>query len=403
MKVVQINCLFGSGSTGKIVEALYEYSRAQGDDVYVIYGIGEKQDDDHLIRTTPWVVRKVQSFRSRITGYPYGGCIWGTATALNALKRIRPDIVHVQCANGYMVNIYRILEFLKDNHIPTVITNHAEFMYTGGCTHTVDCDKWLTGCHDCDKISKEHPISYFFDRTEKEWKLLQKAYDGFEKLTICCVSDWVRERACQSPFYEGHPVITVLNGLNTDVFHYADPSRLRKKLGMEGKKIVVHVTPNFYNIIKGGQHVIEMANRFPDVEFIVVGSDAKDENNPVNCHFIGKITDQNLLAQYYSLGDVCLLTSVRETFSMVCAEALCCGTAVVGFKSGGPELISLPDYSAFVEQGQDDELENALREMLDRSYSKKIASEESIRTYGQDTMCKNYYKVYEDMLSGVKD
>ena len=49
----------------------------------------------------------------RITGYPYGGCIWGTATALSALKRIKPDIVHLQCANGYMVNIYRILECLK--------------------------------------------------------------------------------------------------------------------------------------------------------------------------------------------------------------------------------------------------------------------------------------------------
>lgn len=153
MKVVQINCLFGTGSTGKIVEALYDYSKAQGDDSYVIYGIGEKQDDDHLIRTTPWVVRKAQSFRSRITGYPYGGCIWGTATALSALERIKPDIVHMQCANGYMVNIYRILEYLKEHRIPTVITNHAEFMYTGGCTHTVDCDKWLTGCHDCDKIS----------------------------------------------------------------------------------------------------------------------------------------------------------------------------------------------------------------------------------------------------------
>ncbi len=398
MKVVQINCLFGTGSTGKIVAALYEYSKAQGDDAYVIYGMGEKQEDDHLIRTTPWAVRKAQSFRSRITGYPYGGCIWGTATALSALKRIKPDIVHLQCANGYMVNIYRILECLKENHIPTVITNHAEFMYTGGCTHTVDCDKWLTGCHDCDKISKEHPISYFFDRTENEWKLLQKAYDGFEKLTVCCVSDWVRERACQSPFYAGHPVITVLNGLNTYVFHYTDPSGLRKKLGLEDKKIVVHVTPNFYSIIKGGQHVIEMANRFPDVEFVIVGSDAKDENVPANCHFVGKITDQGLLAQYYSMGDVCLLTSVRETFSMVCAEALCCGTAVVGFKSGGPELISLPDYSAFVEQGKDDELEYALREMLNTTYSKEAASEEAIRAYGQDTMCKNYYKVYEDIL-----
>ena len=398
MRLLQINCVFAAGSTGKIVYAIHEYAKKLDDESFVIFGRGPKSTDPHVFRNTPWIVRKAQSFRSRITGFPYGGCIWGTARALQIIRKVNPDIVHIHCMNAYMVNIYRILEYLKKNHIPTVLTNHAEFMYTGGCTHTVDCDKWLTGCHTCDKISKEHPISYFFDRTEKEWILLKHAYEGFEKLTVCCVSDWVRERACQSPFYAAHPVITVLNGLNTDVFHYTDPSRLRKELGLEGKKIVVHVTPDFYSVIKGGQHVIEMANRFPDVEFVIVGSDAKDESIPANCHFIGKITDQALLAQYYSMGDVCLLTSVRETFSMVCAESLCCGTAVVGFKSGGPELISLPGYSAFVEQGKDEQLENALREMLNTAYSKEATSEEAIKAYGQDTMCKNYYKVYKDML-----
>lgn len=398
MKVVQMNCLFGTGSTGKIVKALYDYTKAQGDDAYVIYGIGEKQADNHLIRTTPRVVRKAQSFRSRITGYPYGGCIWGTAVALTALKKIKPDIVHFQCANGYMINIYRILEYLKKERIPTVITNHAEFMYTGGCTHTVDCDKWLTGCHDCDKIGKEHPISYFFDRTEKGWKFFQKAYNGFEKLTICCVSDWVRDRACQSPFYKGHPVLTVLNGLDTDVFHYSDASELRAKLGLEGKRVVIHATPNFYSIIKGGQHVLEMAKRFPEVEFVILGSYAKDDTAPKNCHFMGEITDQKLLAQYYSMGDVCLLTSVRETFSMVCAESLCCGTAVVGFKAGGPETIALPEYSSFVDQGNDDELEAALKGLLNQTYEKNLLSEVAVIAYGQETMCRKYYEVYKSIL-----
>lgn len=398
MKAVQINCLYGYGSTGKIVAALYEYTKDQGDEAYVIYGIGSKQKDDHLIRTTPWAVRKVQSFWSRITGYPYAGCIWGTATAINALKRIEPDIVHLQCANGYMVNIYRILEYLKKNRIPTVITNHAEFMYTGGCTHTIDCDKWLTGCHDCEKIGKEHPISYFFDRTKLEWELFRRVYNGFEKITICCVSDWERNRACLSPFYKGYPVVTVLNGVDVEVFQYSDASTLRVQMGLNNKKVVVHVTPNFYSAIKGGQHVIEMAKRFTDVEFVILGSEAKNNSAPPNCHFMGKITDQKLLAKYYSLGDVCLLTSVRETFSMVCAESLCCGTVLVGFKAGGPETIALPDYSCFVEQGNDDSLEDALGKMLNHSYEKRNLSKLAMRTYGQETMCKNYYEIYKNLL-----
>lgn len=397
MKLLQINCVYATGSTGKIVYAIHKYAQSCGDESFVIYGMGKKSDDPHVYRTTPWIVRKAQSFRSRLTGYPYGGCIWGTANTLRIINRIKPDIVHIQCMNAYMVSIYKVLDYLKKNHIPTVITNHAEFMYTGGCIYAVECEKWLTGCHDCGKISREHPISYIFDRTEQEWKLLKNAYEGFDKLVICCVSDWVRNRASQSPFYKMYPVITVLNGLDTEIFHYKDSSELKAQLELVGKKIVVHVTSNFYSVVKGGQHVLEMAKRFPDVEFVIAGSEAKG-NIPVNCHFVGKINDQRILAQFYSMADVCLLPSVRETFSMVCAESFCCGTTVVGFKSGGPELISLPEFSSFVEQGDDDALEEELKKMLKKPYDKKKLAIIAMEKYGQDTMCKNYYKVYCELL-----
>ncbi|MDO4413585.1 MAG: glycosyltransferase [Erysipelotrichaceae bacterium] len=398
MKIVHINCTFNIGSTGKIVAALYDYSLQKGDEAFAIYGIGDINSNENIFKCVPWAVRKLQSLRSRITGYPYGGCIWGTWSAIHILKSIKPDIVHIHCINGYILNIYKLLDYLKKSKIPTVITNHAEFMYTGGCTHAIDCKKWETGCYKCDKISKEHPISYFFDRTEKEWQLLQKAYDGFEKLSICCVSDWVRNRAIRSPFFSKYPVLTVLNGLDTDVFHYIDSSGLKAKLGLQGKRIIVHATPNFYNVIKGGYHVLEIARRFPELEFVIIGSEAKGKI-PNNCHFVGPILDQNLLAMYYSMAELCLLTSVRETFSMVCAESLCCGTAVVGFKAGGPETIAIPQYSTFVEQGNDDLLENALKEMLEKHYDKQELSDIAVKKYSKNTMCDNYYKVYYDVFN----
>ena len=58
-----------------------------------------------------------------------------------------------------------------------------------------------------------------------------------------------------------------------------------------------------------------------------------------------QVEDQSELAAFYSLADVTLLTSEKETFSMVCAESLCCGTPVVGFQAGAPEGISLPAVS----------------------------------------------------------
>lgn len=46
----------------------------------------------------------------------------------------------------------------------------------------------------------------------------EKAYEGFEKLYICNVSDWLTNRAKMSPFFKGYPVETVFNGLDTTVF-----------------------------------------------------------------------------------------------------------------------------------------------------------------------------------------
>ena len=162
------------------------------------------------------------------------------------------------------------------------------------------------------------------------------------------------------------------------------------------KYSVLHVTPNFYSVIKGGEHVLEMARRCPDYEFVIVGSEGHDETLK-NVHFVGKINDQKELSKYYSMADVCLLTSVRETFSMVCAESLCCGTVVAGFEAGGPEKIALPQYSQFVEQGNDDNLEDALRNMAEQFHDKRMVSEAGIINYGQKTMCEKYYRVYRSL------
>ena len=56
-----------------------------------------------------------------------------TARLLHILRREAPDIVHLQCINGYFVNIFRLVRWLKRHRIPTLLTLHAEFPYTANC------------------------------------------------------------------------------------------------------------------------------------------------------------------------------------------------------------------------------------------------------------------------------
>lgn len=401
MRIVQVNNVYPEGSTGKIVLDINHFLTNSGHEAYVLFGIGNNQKlEKNIIKVVPEIVRKFQSARARVTGYPYGGCIIGTHRIKKLLKDLAPDVVHLHCINGYIFNIYKVLNYLKKKNIPTVLTLHAEFMYTGGCSHTVDCNKWLTGCYKCQRIGLEHPRSLLFDQTSNEWKNLKDSFDGFENLVICPVSDWLKSKAKMSPFFQGKSVETVLNGLNTDIFYYRTDLNIRKRFNIPSDtKIILHVTPDFFGVMKGGKHVLEMAKRFEEekVVFFIVGLKKDSINLPHNVISVGHTTDQNELAEFYSMADICILTSVRETFSMVCAESLCCGTPVVGFKSGAPETISIPEYSEFVEQGNDTALEKALRASLAVHWNKREISREACKRYDRSRMCKAYMKKYKEI------
>jgi glycosyltransferase involved in cell wall biosynthesis len=106
--------------------------------------------------------------------------------------------------------------------------------------------------------------------------------------------------------------------------------------------------------------------------------------------------NQAELAVYYSMADLTLLTSKKETFSMICAESLACGTPVVGFEAGAPETISLEDYSAFTRQGDIDALEILVKKWLNkkREYGDAISTVAS-KVYSKTLMCEKYVKLYQ--------
>jgi glycosyltransferase involved in cell wall biosynthesis len=102
------------------------------------------------------------------------------------------------------------------------------------------------------------------------------------------------------------------------------------------------------------------------------------------------------LARYYSLADVSLLTSQKETFSMVTAESLCCGTPVVGFKAGAPEQIALEEFSRFVNHGDIDSLQKEIMSFLNMQFDNKDIAIKS-QCYSKATMTNNYQTVYNSL------
>lgn len=401
MKVLQVNCVYKKGSTGKITYDLHNGLLEEGIESVVCYGRGVLVREPGVYKTCPEWYSKLNNALSRITGIMYGGCYFSTNKLISIIKKEQPDIVHLQCINGYFVNIYRLITWLKENHVKTVLTLHAEFMYTANCGHALECERWKKGCGGCPR-RKAETLSLLFDGTAASWKLMKSAFDGFDEgLIIAAVSPWLMERAAQAPILANKQQCVVYNGLDTNVFKYYDGSDLRAKHHCENKKVVFHATPAFNNDpnhIKGGYYVIELARRMPDVCFIVAGQVTGELDVPPNLILLGKLDSQELLARYYSMADATVLTSKRETFSMVCAESLCCGTPVVGFKAGAPEQIALKEYSRFVQQADVNQLVCAVENILNFPFDRIELETEAQRTYAKSTMTEKYIEIYTRLM-----
>ncbi len=396
MKVMQINCVYKTGSTGKIVFDIHTELQKQGIESVVCYGRGAKITEKNVYKTSTEVLAKFNNVKSRFTGMPYKGSFFATNKLIGIIKKEKPDIVHLHCINGFFVNIYRLLEYLKKTKIPTVVTHHAEFMYTGYCAYSFECDKWKYGCENCPNLDKNCKV----DKTAKAWRKMKKAAQGFKQINSVAVSPWVESRAQISQIFGNYKNSTVLNGIDCDIFkQYNNQTEIKKRLGIsEDKKVMIHVTASFANPIKGGKYILDLAKRMgEDVVIVVVGNAQKTQSVPDNVIIYGRTENQIELAQLYSMADLCVLASHRETFSMPVAESLCCGTPVVGFKAGGPESITIKEYSEFVEYGNVEKLEIAVKNCLElKKFSYEI-SKKAIEKYNKKGMCNNYLKIYKEV------
>lgn len=400
MKVLQVNCVYQKGSTGKIVSDIHAELKNRGITSIVCYGRGEKINEKNIYKVSSELYSKFNQIRAKCTGLLYGGCFFSTNKLCSIIQREQPDLVHLHCINGYFVNIYRLIQWLKRRNIRTVITLHAEFMHTANCGYALECEKWKTGCGKCPR-NKTEIGSLLFDSTHRSWRKMKRAFDGFDNLAVVSVSPWLMERAKQSPILADKKHCVIFNGLDTDIYKIYDTQELRQKHGLTDEKIIFHATSCFSadpNHIKGGHFVLKVAEALKNekIKILVAGSYSPEIKIPPNMIMLGLITNQTLLAQYYSMADVTLLTSKKETFSMVCAESLCCGTPVVGFKAGAPEQISLADYSTFVEYGDIRNLEVAiLKRLLDKEINKEPIARKAKDSYAQKYMIDKLLDLYQ--------
>ena len=402
MKIVLIDTVYGFGSTGKIVETLHSNLKKDGHDVKSFYGRGAIVSQEGVIKISADFEVFIDAILSRLTGFT-GIFSWiATAKMIGLLEIFKPDIVHVHEVHGYYINYYKIFEYLKKKDIPIIWTLHCESAYTGRCGYAFDCEQWKISCVKCPSITT-YPKSLFFDRSSSQFQKKQILFSSINKIVFAPVSNWLNNRFKQS-FVKMKKSRVVYNGINTkDLFYPRDVKDLVNSHNLANRHVVLSVAPDLMSEIKGGKWVLKIAEKLEHlpVTFIMIGVKEKISELPDNVICLPPIKDQNKLAEYYSLADIYMLTSERETFSLTCAESLACGTPVIGFNSGGPLEVAPEPFGLFVNYGAVDQMISLIEKSVNGHLNLADAKQcrvHAVNSFSNEMMYESYKSLYMDML-----
>lgn len=341
MKILQINSVFGFGSTGRNTEEIANFLEERGYENFVAYAHGTC-DYPNCFKYGYWLERKWHAVYFRLFGKQGLLSKFGTKKLIKYIKTLNPDVIHLNSVHGNHLNIPLFFNFLSKNNYPIVWTLHDCWSFTGVCYHyTSDkCYKWKTGCtRDC---PHHHPLfpEFGWDRVKDMFELKKKHFTSIDRMIIVPVSKWLESEAKQS-FLSKYPIRHIYNWVDTEKFYPVDVDIRGKYNIPAGKKIVLGVAAQW---VKSSSKYDDAVKLFEilseDTCMVMVGSLSSGTSFPEGVIHIPYVNGTDELAKIYSSVMVYVHFSVEDTFGKVVAEAMACGTPVIVFNSTAlPELV----------------------------------------------------------------
>lgn len=397
MKIFIVNITSEFGSTGKIAQILKDGYKANGHDVTICYG--QQKVKDRNKEGTYLISNKFENAISvigqRVLGFPGMGCYFSTQRFLKHLSNEKPDIVHLLNIHGYYLDEFALLNYLKKNNIKTIYTMCDEYPFTGKCGFAFECGGFRKDCKGC-KEKKSYPTSWFFNTSSWFFEKKKKCYDGFSNIVFAGCG-YVVNRAKESTLLQDKRFEYVGEPIEMDkTFIPRDVSELRCKLNIPSENKVLLTVAVLSNERKGGQYFIDLCNKMQGMDgysFVYVGynTDKYESIAPANMIRIPYVESLETLAEYFSLADVFVATTLADTVPNAVINSLACGTPVCAFNIGGMSSIRISDPS-IIKATPTGDVEMLLNSVL--SFDKKTRAD----------IKRNREAIYKDFsASGVID
>lgn len=399
MKVMQINAVYGVGSTGVIVEDLHNLSLENGIESYVSYSTTNKNTAEihngYVIGNN--LGKKMHAVLCRIGGKQAYFSRNATAKLIKHIDAVNPDVVHLHNLHSNYVHLNNLLKYLAKKDIKTIITLHDCWFYTGGCFHyTFDnCFKWLEGCGNCPKKTQD-THAYLTENSAKILADRKKYFGAIKDLTVVGVSQWIADEA-ERTFFNGREVCAIYNGIDTE-FYVDTPSDFREKHNLQDKFLILAPASKWLKPIN--RETFEtVANNLPDDSMIVMlGCNEGDKVNlPKNVLPLDFIRDRDELRKVYSACDMFANCTREESLSLINVEAQSCGTPVVTYRNTGAQETVNNKCGFSVESGNAEDFLAAILKVkeIGKASLSKECHEWAKERFDRDKNYEKYISLYK--------
>lgn len=319
----------------------------------------------------------------------------------------KPDLVHCHNLHGLYFDL-RALPRLS-TQVPVMLTLHDAWMLSGYCAHSLECERWLTGCGHCPYVDT-FPVQR--DATAYNWKRKQRIYAN-SRVYVATPSKWLMQKVTQSMLAPAVVESRVIpNGMDLMMFCPGNRHAVRAELGIpEGAfmvlataaKIVQNPWKDYATMREAIALLGRKLNTHP-IYFLVLGGDQPPElNGRVTVEFMPYQQKKTAVVRYYQAADVYIHAAKADTFPNTVIEALACGTPVVATAIGGiPEQIDDGKTGFLVPPQSPGEMMTAIQQVLQnpslRSQMSKNAAETARQRFDVNRMVNEYLQWYQEIL-----